>query len=99
MVHEVIQVEALTALISTLNSSVDRLVKKVEELERKKDEDVVYNLADLARILKVTPRTLYTWRANGFLPMNEIGGTPYITKVRFLSIIDGNPKMQKGGVQ
>ena len=99
MAYEGNHVEALMARISSLEASLQGLVQKLGEMTSQKDEEVVYNLADLVRILKVTPRTLYAWRAKGILPMTEIGGTPYITKKRLQEIIDGNPKMGKGGVQ
>jgi len=99
MAYDGNQGEALMARISSLEARLQGLVQRLEEITSKQEEDEIYNLADLVRILKVTPRTIYTWRAKDILPMTEIGGTLYITKMRLRSIIDGNPKMRKGGIQ
>ena len=60
-------------------------------------DDVYLDLADLERLLKVSRRTLFNWRAKGILPLTEVGGKLYIRKSRLDAIIDGEPKMQKGG--
>lgn len=35
---------------------------------RKNDEEIIYDLTDLMRILKVSRRTLFTWISEGILP-------------------------------
>ena len=63
----------------------------VEKLE--KDTEILYNLLDLAKIFKVTKRTLFNWRAKGDLPLIEFGGKLYLSKGQLRELI-----IQKGGV-
>lgn len=64
---------------------------------RKSDDEIIYDLTDLEQVLKVSRRTLFTWRANGVLPLTELGGKLYISKRRLFEVIEGNPMLQKGG--
>lgn len=89
--------EALTALISSLNSRIEGLVKKVEELSARRKVAELYDLDDLSRLLKVSKRTLFNWRKQGILPLIDLGGRYFITGERLFAILEANPRMQKGG--
>ena len=96
--YEKNQVEALTALISSLDSRIDGLVKKVEELSARCKKAEFYDLDDLSKLLKVSKRTLSNWRMSGLLPLRKLGNNFFILKDTLAAIIAENPKMQKGGL-
>ena len=96
--YEKNQVEALTALISSLDSRIDGLVKKVEEFSARCKKAEFYDLDDLSKLLKVSKRTLYNWRMSGLLPLRKLGNNFFILKDTLAAIIAENPKMQKGGL-
>lgn len=93
--NETNQVEPVVTGISSNGICAERLVQTTKEVAIK--DDAYLDLADLERLLKVSRRTLFNWRAKGILPLTEIGGKLYIRKSRLDAIIDGEPKMQKGG--
>lgn len=93
--NETNQVEPVVTGISSNGIRAERLVQTTKEVVIK--DDVYLDLADLERLLKVSRRTLFNWRAKGILPLTEVGGKLYIRKSRLDAIIDGEPKMQKGG--
>lgn len=88
------QVEPVVTGISSNGIRAERLVQTTEKATK---DDVYYDLADLERLLKVSRRTLFNWRAKNILPLTEIGGKLYIRKSRLDAIIDGEHVMQKGG--
>lgn len=93
--NETNQVEPVVTGISSSGIRAERLVQTTKEVAIK--DDVYLDLADLERLLKVSRRTLFNWRAKNILPLTEIGGKLYIRKSRLDAIIDGSPKMQRGG--
>lgn len=95
--HEENQVEALTALISSLNLRIEGLVKKVEELSAQCKKAEFYDLDDLSQLLKVSKRTLFNWRKQNILPLVDLGGRYFISQEHLCAILEANPKMQKGG--
>ena len=93
--YETAQVEPTVTGISSGGIRVERLVQTTKNVEI--ENDVYLDLADLERLLKVSRRTLYNWRAKGLLPLTDIGGKQYIRKSRLDAIIDGGATLQKGG--
>ena len=55
---------------------------------RKSDDEIIYDLTDLEQVLKVSRRTLFKWRADGVLPLTELGGKLYISKRRLFELIE-----------
>lgn len=92
--NETFRVEPVVTGISSNGIRAERLVQTTEKATK---DDVYYDLADLERLLKVSRRTLFNWRAKNILPLTEVGGKLYIRKSRLDAIIDGEPKIQKGG--
>lgn len=92
--NETNQVEPVVTGISSNGIRAERLVQTTEEEIK---DDVYLDLADLERLLKVSRRTLFNWRAKNILPLTEVGGKLYIRKSRLDAIIDGEPDVQKGG--
>ena len=92
--NETNQVEPVVTGISSSGIRAERLVQTTKEVAIK--DDVYYDLADLERLLKVSRRTLFNWRAKNILPLTEIGGKLYIRKSRLDAIIVCSPKMQRG---
>ena len=41
-----------------------------------------YDNSDMARLFKVTPRTLQRWRDNGIVPYKKLGGKIYYLAVK-----------------
>lgn len=53
-----------------------------------KKEDIVYDNSDMVRLLKVSPRTLSTWRELGLISFSKIGSKIYYRKEDVLSFIE-----------
>lgn len=51
--------------LKDLSAQVELLATKIG----KEDEELIYDLTDLMRILKVSRRTLFTWISEGILPL------------------------------
>lgn len=58
-----------------------------------KDTSILYDLVDLAKIFKVTIRTIFNWRAKGIIKLIEFGGKLYMTHAMLVAEIK-----QRGGV-
>ena len=67
--------------LTNLSAQVELLATQI----RKNDEEIIYDLTDLMRILKVSRRTLFTWISEGILPTKMLGKKHYISKREFLS--------------
>jgi len=51
-------------------------------------ENAIYSIGDLAKMFKVTPRTIYNWKEQGIISFTQIGSKTYMTSSqleRFLS--------------
>ena len=81
-----------TAIVQ-LSAQIEMLTAYI----RKSDDEIIYDLTDLEQVLKVSRRTLFKWRADGVLPLTELGGKLYISKRRLFELIESNPALQKGG--
>lgn len=79
--------------LTNLSAQVELLATKIG----KEDEELIYDLTDLMRILKVSRRTLFTWISEGILPTKMLGKKHYISKRDLMALIEGNPALQKGG--
>ena len=79
--------------LTNLSAQVELLATQI----RKNDEEIIYDLTDLMRILKVSRRTLFTWISEGILPTKMLGKKHYISKRDLMALIEGNPALQKGG--
>lgn len=56
-------------------------------------EFTLYDLVDLARIFKVTKRTIFNWRERGLINLINIGGRLYMTHPMLVALIQ-----ERGGV-
>lgn len=79
--------------LTNLSAQVELLATQI----RKNDEEIIYDLTDLMRILKVSRRTLFTWISEGILSTKMLGKKHYISKRDLMALIEGNPALQKGG--
>ena len=62
--------------LTNLSAQVELLATQI----RKNDEEIIYDLTDLMRILKVSRRTLFTWISEGILSTKMLGKKHYISK-------------------
>lgn len=83
--------DILHGTVSNAATAHLRNVQAVGKLD--KVTDILYDLVDLAKIFKVTKRTLFNWREKGILPLIEFGGRLYLTHKQLEAVI-----VQKGGV-
>ena len=79
--------------LTNLSAQVELLATQI----RKNDEEIIYDLTDLMRILKVSRRTLFTWISEGILSTKMLGKKHYISKRDLMALIEGNPALQKEG--
>ena len=79
--------------LTNLSAQVELLATQI----RKNDEEIIYDLTDLMRILKVSRRTLFTWISEGILSTKMLGKKHYISKRDLMALIEGTPALQKGG--
>ena len=77
--------------LTNLSAQVELLATQI----RKNDEEIIYDLTDLMRILKVSRRTLFTWISEGILSTKMLGKKHYISKRDLMALIEGNPALQK----
>ncbi len=84
-VESLVGVSQIKVAESTGVDSEAKKKQKVEqpvtrEAESKKPEVTLYTINDLARKLKVTPRTIYNWKDQGILPYSQVGSKTYISE-------------------
>lgn len=68
-------------------------LKKTTNEVVKEQEFTLYDLVDLARIFKVTKRTIFNWRERGLIDLINIGGRLYMTHPMLVALIQ-----ERGGV-
>ena len=71
--------------LTNLSAQVELLATQI----RKNDEEIIYDLTDLMRILKVSRRTLFTWISEGILSTKMLGKKHYISKRDLMALIEG----------
>lgn len=54
----------------------------------KDTSSILYDLVDLEQIFKVTKRTLFNWRAKGFISFVNFGGKLYMTHEMLMAYIE-----------
>lgn len=69
-----------------------KINKKADEAINER-ESTLYDLVDLARIFKVTKRTIFNWRERGLINLINIGGRLYMTHPMLVTLIQ-----ERGGV-
>ncbi len=69
-----------------------KINKKADEAINER-EFTLYDLVDLARIFKVTKRTIFNWRERGLINLINIGGRLYMTHPMLVTLIQ-----ERGGV-
>lgn len=73
---------------SVVHSESDQATVKLGQ-----EPSILYDLVDLAKIFKVTIRTIFNWRAKGTIKLIEFGGKLYMTHAMLVAEIQ-----QRGGV-
>ena len=76
-----------------LTSCYKMNLKKTTNEVVKEQEFTLYDLVDLARIFKVTKRTIFNWRERGLIDLINIGGRLYMTHPMLVALIQ-----ERGGV-
>lgn len=69
-----------------------KINKKADEAINER-EFTLYDLVDLARIFKVTKRTIFNWRERVLINLINIGGRLYMTHPMLVTLIQ-----ERGGV-
>lgn len=85
-------------LVDLLMAHIDKLVQRVELLDRR-SEDARYekwvNTKQACELLRVTSRTLHTYRGNGLLPYSQVGSKFYYRDRDIQQLIELNSKPSK----
>jgi excisionase family DNA binding protein len=75
-----------------------KILQMLSEMEfYSKPENDMYSLDDLAKMFKVTKRTIYNWKEDGRLPYVIIGSKTYVTEAqlqKFLAEHEVKPVMR-----
>lgn len=53
---------------------------------------VMYDIVDLQRILKVSKRTIATWKSTGKLPFTQVGAKTWVTEDQLKAFLNKNPE-------
>lgn len=59
---------------------LDSINEKVSSGNNLKPEEIIYDNADALKILKVSRRTLQSWRTEGLIGFSQIGSKLYYTQ-------------------
>ena len=63
----------------TLIQRLDQLNEKISE-KQKNPKEIIYDNADTMKLLKVSRRTLQSWRTEGLISFSQIGSKLYYTQ-------------------
>lgn len=67
-----------------INSNQKRILELLKEFDNSTEMiPEVYTLSELAKLFKVTIRTIYNWKERGILSCTIIGSKTYVTKIQF----------------
>ena len=81
-----------------LQERQEQILQLLSEMEiNAKPETEMYSLDDLAKMFKVTKRTIYNWKEDGRLPCVIIGSKTYVTEdqlQKFLAEHEVKPVMR-----
>lgn len=80
-----------TRLTKNFHNMVYKNATTAETAEKK--EFTLYDLVDLARIFKVTKRTIFNWREKELINLINIGGRLYMTQKMLEEML-----VERGGV-
>ena len=65
---------------NTLVERLDSLNEKVSSGYKQKPEEIIFDNADVLKILKVSRRTLQQWRTDGVIGFSQVGSKLYYTQ-------------------
>lgn len=78
-----------------LNTTQEKILDLLKRFKNSPDTiSGVYSLDQLAKLFKVTTRTIYNWKDRGILPCTIIGSKTYITEAQlreFLKVHEVKP--------
>ena len=65
-----------------------KLAELTDAIKSKPQKDIVYDNSDVMRLLKVSQRTLATWREDGTIPYSKIGAKIYYLPEHIYKMLD-----------
>lgn len=76
--------------IKEIKERQEKMLSRLDSLVEEKSQVRLYDLTDLADIMKVSKRTLFTWLKQGTLPHSRVGGKIWITDEQLKLFLDQN---------
>lgn len=82
-----------------------QMMSMIESLINESSQKKLYDVNDLADMLKVSRRTIFTWKMQGTLPCTQVGGKIWVSDAQLNEFLESNsnasfkvnsPRRQKG---
>lgn len=66
--------------IKEIKQRQEAMLSKLDTLIDESFQERVYDVDELADLLKVSRRTIFTWKKQGILPHTQVGGKIWVTE-------------------
>jgi hypothetical protein len=76
--------------IKEIKERQEKILSQLDTLIKGNSQEKLYNIADLADLLKVSKRTIFTWKKQGLLPCSQVTGKIWITDAQLKSFLEQN---------
>ena len=76
--------------IKEIKERQERILTSLDGLIEKKSQMILYDMADLTDLLKVSKRTIFTWLKQGILPHSRVAGKIWITEEQLKLFLEEN---------
>lgn len=76
--------------LEDLRKGQEKILNLLSTVQKKPDIEKLYDMADIARILNVSRRTISTWTKEGSLEYVKVGNKLWVTEKQLNSFLDMN---------
>lgn len=66
----------------------EKIITMLNDLISSKSKEKIYDAVDLMEILKISKRTLATYKEKGFLPYSQVNGKMWVTEAQLKAFLD-----------
>ena len=64
------------------------MLSRLDALFDVSSQEKLYDVNDLAELLKVSRRTIFTWKKQGLLPHSQVGGKIWVTEKQLKTFLE-----------
>ncbi len=76
--------------LEDLRKGQEKILNLLSTVQEKPDTEKLYDMADIARILNVSRRTIATWTKEGILEYIKVGNKLWVTEKQLNSFLEVN---------